>query len=204
MYILTGIAVCVLFGAVRLWQFLRVPSSFPRDIPRIPLYVIFLAMWWDLSNFEVYNRWIREPMEKHGAVILWFADRWNVIMAQPDLVVDLLRNSAIYIKAGNQVRAPYGALGTFVGDNIVNSEGANHRLYKAVMQSGIQRRFDAAPFVEKSRILADRLIASQRQVDSQQGISVMPWLQRFTVDMMSVSFLGFDMKVSGAFPSERV
>lgn len=199
MYILAWIALCLFLGAIRLCMYFRVPSSFPRDIPRIPLYTIFLAIWWNLSNIEVYDRWIREPLEKHGAVILWSAGRWNVLLAHPDLVTDLLRNTATYTKAGNQVRAPHGALRTLIGDSLFNADEPNHGLYKSVMQPGLQRRFDPAPFIEKSNVLADKLIAAQKHAEHQRGVLVMPWLQKFTVDMMAVCLLGFDMQVSGKF-----
>ncbi|PYI27887.1 putative sporulation-specific N-formyltyrosine oxidase Dit2 [Aspergillus indologenus CBS 114.80] len=204
MQIVTAIAIgFLLAGAIKIWIRLRPPSSLPRDLPRIPLYTVILALWWDLSNFEIYNRWIRAPLEKHGAVCVFHTGRWNVLVGHPGLVNELFRNEAVYSKAGNHVRAPSTALGALVGDNIVNSTQTNHRLYKSVMQPGLQRRFDAAPFIEKSRILVDRLIAAQK-VESHRGVLVLPWLQKFTLDLVAVCFLGFEMKALNGAPVEQL
>ncbi|KAI9372305.1 cytochrome P450 [Aspergillus egyptiacus] len=166
----------------------------PPDIPRIPIYTFFLASWRKLSNSEIYNRWIREPLEQHGAVVFWNLGRWSVLVGHPDLLSELLRNEAVYEKFGQGARSPHGALGALLGNNIINAAGADHDRYKSIMQPGIQRRFDPAPFADKAGLLVERLLAEQRQAGPGRGIAVFPWLQKSTIDLMALSFLGFDLQ----------
>lgn len=51
-------------GIALSWWYFRVPETIPKDIPRIPLYTNILSIWWDMGNSEVYDRWIRGPLEK--------------------------------------------------------------------------------------------------------------------------------------------
>ncbi|KAJ5548941.1 hypothetical protein N7513_006175 [Penicillium frequentans] len=174
-----------------LWWYFHVPSNLPVNIPRIPIYGWALGIWWGMSHAEVYDRWVREPLEKHGAVIIWSAGRWNILVGDPALLVELFRNHGLYTKAGNQVRVPWSVLGAFVGDNIVNAHGSNWELYTSVMKPGIQRPFDPAFTRSKSKVLVDRLIHTQKEAGSKTGVLVSPWLQKFTVDVMANYF--FDL-----------
>lgn len=178
-----------------LWWHFHVPSNLPANIPRIPIYGWALGIWWGMSHAEVYDRWVREPLEKHGAVIVWFAGRWNILVGDPALLVEMFRNHGLYTKAGNQVRVPWSVLGAFVGDNIVNAHGSNWELYTSVMKPGIQRPFDPAFIRSKSQVLVDRLIHTQKEAGSETGVLVAPWLQKFTVDVMANYFFDLHLQV---------
>lgn len=192
----------VLFGWMAIsgitlsWWYFHVPMTIPRDIPRIPLYTNILSIWWDMGDSEVYNRWIRKPLEKHGAVATWFTGRWCVLVAHPELLTGLFRNDELYPKIGINIRAPDGSLAAFSGDNIINAGNENWKLYTSIMKPGIVKKFDLVPIHKKATKLVEKLIRAQSQSGSHTGIFVMPWLARFTQDVMSLCFFSLDLQVS--------
>lgn len=183
-------------GIALSWWYFRVPKTIPKDIPRIPLYTNILSIWWDMGNFEVYDRWIRGPLEKHGAVATWFTGRWCVLVAHPELLTDLFRNDELYPKIGINIRAPDGSLAAFSGDNIINASSENWKLYTSIMKPGIVKKFDLIPIQKKAVKLVEKLKNAQTQNGSHTGIFVMPWLAKFTQDVMSLCFFGLDLQVS--------
>ncbi|PYH88060.1 cytochrome P450 [Aspergillus ellipticus CBS 707.79] len=183
-----------LAGAALLWWYFHVPSSIPRDIPRIPLYVCLLSIWWNLGHPEVYNRWIRQPLEKHGAVVVWFTGHWCILVTHPDYLTDLFRNDEVYPKIGINIRAPEGVLGAFSGDNIINTGHANWGTFTSIMKPGILQRFDLGRIQQKASRLTERLLQAQKESGPRTGILIMPWLARLTQDVMSLCLFGFDLQ----------
>lgn len=195
MHILTCAGWTALSAVALLWWYFHVPSTIPRDIPRIPVYVYVCSIWWEMGHIEVYNRWVREPLEKHGAVAIWYNGRWSVLVAHPDMITDLLRNIELYPKAGRPKRAPGSILGVFIGDNIVNTEVQTWRTYAAIMKPGILKKFEMAPIQMKATKLVERLVQAQSKSEPHVGVPIMPWLAKFTQDVMFLCFFGFDMQV---------
>ena len=58
----------VLGAALLLWSLIRIPSDMPKNIPSVPIYVSLLGLWSDMGQDEIYERWLRRPLEKYGAV----------------------------------------------------------------------------------------------------------------------------------------
>lgn len=74
--ILTYVAVVALLLVLALYNYVRIPEA---TCPRIFLLFLFISV---LSAFgpprgqdEMYDCWLREPLEKYGAVNMWFAGR---------------------------------------------------------------------------------------------------------------------------------
>lgn len=182
-------------GIALSWWHFRVPETIPKDIPRIPLYTNVLSIWWNMGDSEVYDRWIRRPLEKHGAVATWFTGRWCVLVAHPELLTDLFRNDELYPKIGINIRAPDGSLAAFSGDNIINAGIENWKLYTSIMKPGIVKKFDLMPIQKKAVKLVEKLKKVQTQSEPHTGIFVMPWLAKFTQDVMSLCFFSLDLQV---------
>lgn len=190
------IAIAVPILAI-LWWYLHVPWHIPRTLPQIPLYVSFLELWYNLGHSEVYDRWIREPMEKHGAVVTWISGQWHIVLGRPDLLIEVFKNYEMYEKGGNQVRIPKTVLGKFVGDNMINSAMPTWELYSSIMRAGIQKPFEPEFFQQKAKKLARKLIEAHecaRPEEKNSGIFVTPFLQKFALDGMAHAFFNLDLQ----------
>ena len=63
-----------------------------------------------MDQEEIYNYYMREKLEKYGAAKLYFASRWNIVIIEPELLLQLFKNENIYAKSGNQEKIPYSVL----------------------------------------------------------------------------------------------
>ena len=108
-----------------LWWKIRVPSNLPSNLPKIPVYVSLLGLWSNMGQHEIFDLWLRKPLEKHGAVRFWFAGQWSILVTDPWYLTNLLRNKHVYAKAGNQKKIPWSVMASLLGDNIISSHGDN-------------------------------------------------------------------------------
>lgn len=183
------------FGLL-VYSYIRIPSNYPKNIPSVPIYISLLGLWSDMGQMEIYDRWLRQPLEKYGAVKIWFAGRWNVLMTRPEYLTDMLRREDVFAKAGSQKKIPWSVMASLVGDNIINSHGADWKLYTSVMKPGLQKtNFDSKPILEKSRRFVDLLLKEQSVVGNNVGVLVNPIIQRFAIAAMGESFLDIDFGV---------
>lgn len=179
-----------------LWWYIRIPEDLPRNIPKVPIYISLLGLWSDMGQDTIYDRWLRPPLEKHGAVKIWFAGRWNVLATRPQFLVDMFRHEDIYAKAGSQKKIPWSVIASLVGDNIINAHGANWKLYTSIMKAGLQRRItDSGPLLEKSRLFVDILLKEQKKIGMETGVLVNPIIQRWALSCMGISFMNVDLEV---------
>jgi unspecific monooxygenase len=197
----TVLSIVVILLGFLLWSYIHVPWDFPRELPRIPIYVSLLGLWSDMGQDEIYERWLRKPLEKHGAIIIWFAGRWNILVTRPEYLTDMFRNENIYAKAGSQVKIPWSVIAALVGDNIINSHGETWRLYTGIMKPGMQKKdFDTEPMLNKSRRLVDLFLDKQCDAEDKAlgikgGVAVNSYIQKWAIDVMGQSFLDYDFKV---------
>lgn len=176
--------------------YLHIPGNLP-NLPKIPIYVSILGLWSSMGQDEIYERWFRVSLEKHGAVLVWFAGRWSVLVSRPDWLTDMFRNEQIYAKAGSQIKIPHAVIAILVGDNIINSHGDNWRLYTGIMKAGLQKKvFETTSLLKQSRKLVDVLIDLQKETGANKGILIMADVQKWAVDVMGENFLDLDLKVS--------
>ena len=74
------------------------PFNFPKNIPTIPFYVSFLGAYTNLDQRDIYNLYLREKLEKYGAVKIYFASRWNILITRPEYLLEMFRNEDVYSK----------------------------------------------------------------------------------------------------------
>jgi len=201
MAIITGLALGFLFLGALIWYYIHIPWDFPRHLPVIPIYISLIGLYNDMGQDEVYERWYRKPLEKHGAVIVWFAGRWSILVTRPKYLTEIFRNEDLYAKAGSQVKIPWSVIASLVGDNIINTHN-NWKLFTQIMKPGMQKRdFDTTPMVQKSKKLVDIFLEKQRKAKSngvreKGGVAVNGDIQKWAIDVMGESFLNFDFQVS--------
>lgn len=188
------VALLITISAVLFW-YIRVPGDMPKNIPKVPIYISLLGLWSDMGQDAIYDRWLREPLEKYGAVQIWFAGRWNVLATRPQYLVDMFRHENVYAKAGSQKKIPWSVIASLVGDNIINAHGHNWRLFTSIMKPGLQRRItDSRPLLMKSRLFVDKLLEEQKDI-GENGVLVNPIIQRWALSCMGLSFMGVDIEV---------
>ncbi|OQE35356.1 hypothetical protein PENCOP_c013G07794 [Penicillium coprophilum] len=177
--------------------YLHVPRAFP-NLPRIPIYVSILGLWSSMGQDEIYERWFRAPLEEHGAVVVWFAGRWSILVSRPDWLTDMFRNEQLYAKAGSQIKIPHAVIATLVGDNIINAHGENWRLYTGIMKAGLQKKvFETTSLLKQSRKLVDALTNRQKETGGNRSILVNDDVQKWAVDVMGENFLDLELKSLG-------
>ena len=182
--------------AAFLWWKIHVPFNLPKKLPTVPIYVSLLGLWSKLGQDEIYDRWLRKPLEEHGAVKFWFAGQWSILVTRPQYLTDLFRNEHIYAKAGNHKKIPWTVSANLLGDNIISAHGENWKLYTSIMKPGLTKRnFDCRPLVNSSRKLAKLFLQAQAQTASGKGVVVNPFVLRYAITVMGQSFLDVDFRV---------
>ncbi|KAL8721634.1 MAG: hypothetical protein Q9225_001723 [Loekoesia sp. 1 TL-2023] len=181
--------------AVLLWWKIHVPSNLPKNLPKIPIYVSLLGLWSKMGQDEIYDRWLRKPLEEHGAVRFWFAGQWSILATRPQYLTDLFRNENVYAKAGNHKKIPWTVSASLLGDNIISSHGENWKLYTSIMKPGLTKRnFDGRPLVNSSRKLVNLLLQAQSQTPQGEGVLINPFILRYAISVMGQSFLDIDFR----------
>jgi len=182
------------------WWYVHVPCDMPRHLPRIPIYVSLVGLWSNMGQDETYARWLKEPLEKHGAVIIWFAGRWSVLVTRPQYLTDMFRNEDLYAKAGSQIKIPWSVIASLVGDNVINTHD-NWKLFTSIMKPGMQKKdFNTGPIMAKSKKFVDVLLEAQDAAGKENGVVVNQYIQRYAIDVMGESFLDIDFEVSRQKP----
>jgi unspecific monooxygenase len=196
-----GTPAVLLTALLVIYWYIRIPSDMPKNIPTVPIYISLLGLWSDMGQDDIFDRWLRIPLEKHGAVKIWFAGRWNVLATRPQFLVDMFRHEDVYAKAGSQKKIPWSVIAALVGDNIINAHGQNWKLYTSIMKPGLQRRItDSVPLLEKSRLFVDILLEEQDHL-GESGVLVNPIIQRWALSCMGISFMNVDLEVCSPFPA---
>ncbi|EMG48581.1 DIT2 Cytochrome P450-DIT2 [Candida maltosa Xu316] len=169
------------------------PFNFPKNIPTIPFYVSFLGAYTNLDQADIYNLYIREKLEKYGAVKIYFASRWNILITKPEYLLEMFKNEDVFAKSGNHIKIPGSVLASYTGDNVISAHGELWKLYREVIAQSIQFP-DLDPITKNTekliQIINDR-IGSQKQV----SIPVTDILQKYSLANVTESILGIDYKV---------
>ncbi|CUS24132.1 LAQU0S14e00848g1_1 [Lachancea quebecensis] len=199
------------------------PWSFPRNIPTIPFYVTFLATIWDVDQEDIYEIYLREPLEKYGAVKLYFGSRWNIVVSQPELLAQVFKDEDTFAKSGNHKKIPYGVIAAYTGENVISAHGAIWKTFRRAITPGLQI-FDHTPMIKNadtfcsliSKQLTTSDINAAEEARSQtedkelwglqgkkSGIVLMPELiQRLSLANISEVALGFDIETLSKENSE--
>lgn len=198
--VMLSLFMCAGIGSVILallvyYQYFRVPNGLPY-VPTIPAYVSLAGLWADMGNDEIYDRWLRKPLEAHGAVKVWFRGRWSILTTRPDLLSFIFRNEDLYAKAGNFTLLPWTVTAAMVGDNMLGAHGEKWKLMASIIKPGsLKTRHDSKLLLEKSRAFVDLLLNTQAG-ETHGGVLVDPLIQRFTLAAMGECMLDVDLGVS--------
>lgn len=152
--------------------------------------------------------YLREPLEKYGAVKMFFGSRWNILVSRPEYLSQIFRDENTFAKSGNQKKIPYSVIASYTGDNIISAHGKVWKKYRNIMSDGLQN-FNASPLETNARkfckLIHKRLkienTQSTNKIKGKEGInkgvqnSFLPLLiQRLALDNISQVVLGFDFK----------
>ncbi|KAI5958808.1 DTR1 [Candida theae] len=166
------------------------PFGFPKNIPTIPFYVSFVSSWTNLDQKDIYNRYLREKLQKHGAVKIYFASRWNILVSRPEYLVQVFQKEDIYAKSGNHLKIPGSVLATYTGDNVISAHGSVWKLYREVLSSSIQFP-DISTIHQNTEKFLDLL---EKELLTKSSISVNDLLQRYSLANVGDAILGVDFE----------
>jgi unspecific monooxygenase len=124
-------AIMTVFLVLAYRRFACPPRLLAPGLPVIPIWVSFLPLFriWlrlpPLGQDEVYARYIASKMERHGAVIIYFGSRWNVLLGCPGGMKQLFSNEKdLFNKSGNHIKLPNAAISQLTGRNIISETGS--------------------------------------------------------------------------------
>lgn len=164
------------------------PLNFPRNIPTIPCYVVFLPIIFDIDQVDIYNTYIKVQMEKYGAVKIFFGSRWNILVSKPEYLAQIFKEEDVFAKSGNQKKIPYSAIAAYTGDNIISAHGDVWRKYRSIMTNGLQH-FKEEPFICNAKKFCGLLRKNRGPTGN---VLMGPLIQRLTLDNISQVVLGFN------------
>ncbi|KAI5968301.1 DIT2 [Candida margitis] len=183
-------ALVVGFAIYSILEVVFPPFNFPRNIPTIPFYVSFISSWTNLDQKDIYNKYLREKLEKYGAVKIYFASRWNILVTRPEYLVEVFKNEDIYAKSGNHLKIPGSVLATYTGDNVISAHGTLWKLYREVVSSSIQFP-DLSTIHQNTSKFLDLL---EQELVGTSSIVVNDLLQRYSLVNVGDSILGVDFE----------
>ncbi|GAO17253.1 hypothetical protein UVI_02060990 [Ustilaginoidea virens] len=185
--LLAPLAAAAAYAVVRL--FFPLPDT--RGIPTIPFWVALLPLVKDVDQQDIFARYIDGPLRKHGAVKLFFASRWNILLHQPSLLADVFRHESVYQKSGNQNKIPHSVLASLLGDNIISSRGQPWHTYRHVIKPGLQAAPDLGVLLVNARKLCRVLVEAQAAA-GHGGVGVQSCIQRYTIANFAQVHFGVD------------
>ncbi|KAF2102518.1 Dit2 protein [Rhizodiscina lignyota] len=174
-------------------RFLTPPPTLPKNLPTIPFYYALLPLVKDIDQEQLYRKYLEKPLNKYGAVKIFFGGRWNILITRPSYISEVFKYEDIYAKSGNQKKIPSGVLAQYTGDNIISSHGENWKLYTSVIKPSLQQDYDEAQLYRNTRTLISKFLAEQTQSDN-RSVMVVTLLQRYTLANLSQVLLGSDFE----------
>lgn len=164
------------------------PKNYPKNIPTIPFYYALLPLFKDCDQTELYRQYLKEPLEKYGAVKIFFGGRWNIIARRPAFIYEVFKHEDIYAKSGNQVKIPKSLLAEYTGDNIISSHGKNWKLYSSLIKPTLQRDHDPELLWKNARKLRNMLVDYGKQPSHPMALYSL--MQRYSLANISECLLG--------------
>ncbi|CCH45673.1 Cytochrome P450 2C26 [Wickerhamomyces ciferrii] len=170
------------------------PINFPKNIPTIPFYVSFLGAYTSMDQLQIYEYYLKDKLDKYGAVKIYFASRWNILVTKPEYLQIILKNEALYAKSGNHKKIPYAVLSRYTGDNVISAHGEVWKLYRSVITNSIQ--FPDKSSTNQNAMKLVELINNSIGSDlNSKSLPVGDFLQKFSLQNICQSMLGIDFKL---------
>ncbi|KAG5982288.1 hypothetical protein E4U55_002093 [Claviceps digitariae] len=159
---------------------LLLPLPDIRHVPTIPFWVALLPLVKDVDQQDTFDRYIKEPVRKHGAAKIFFAARWNLLVHRPSYVAEIFKHEDVYQKSGNQKKIPHSVLAALTGDNIISSHGESWKCYQRVIKPGLQANTDLGVVLTNAHTLRNILLEAQAQC-RHGGVGIQASIQRYTI-----------------------
>lgn len=188
MLIFLGV-VAVLVGVVLYAT--SMPRNFPRNIPRVPMWTHFYTVLRGASKSDVYNKLIRGPIEKHGAVALWHEGGWTILATKPEYLVQIFKNSDRTLKKkGLAERIPWGSGAKLFGINLIDSDDEQYATFRKLLKEGFCLPAPLESFRAKAQYLASQLLQTQHEVkNANEGVLIGPMVWRWALSVWGEYFL---------------
>lgn len=183
-FIFTTISLCFL-----VLKIVIPPLNYPRTIPTIPFYVIFLPSIFNIDQVQLFDMYLRKPLEKYGAVKLFFGSRWNILVSNPEYLAQIFKDEDTFAKSGNQKKIPYSVIAAYTGDNVISAHGSTWKTYRSTISLGLQN-FNNKPFYNNVKLFGD--LIDKKLENKKKSILMNPLFQRLALDNISQTVLGFD------------
>ncbi|KAF4766472.1 hypothetical protein HAV15_010488 [Penicillium sp. str.  len=183
-------AFLIIFALIIPLLFLFTPPRHPREIPSVPFWVTLLPVLFDIDQQQIFEQYIATRLYRHGAIKLFFAGQWNIIVERPEFISEVLKREQIYNKSGNQKKIPHSVLADFLetetgdhvlaaGSNIISARGEEWRCYRTIIKPGLQKVIDTKPIIDNARKLRETFRQMQGK-SIQKGIPIQEILQRYS------------------------
>lgn len=178
------------FGVVSFFVYLFTPPRhFPKNIPTIPFYYALLPLFFDVDQAENYKKYLKGPLEKYGAVKIFFGGQWNILVTKPAFISEVLRHEDVFAKSGNNVKIPHSVIAAYTGENIISAHGEKWKLYHNVIKPALQADQDPDHIWKNSRLLTDMFLDDQKNAGS-NGVPTYLSLQRYALANLSEALYG--------------
>nr|AOE45524.1 CYP56D2 [[Candida] oregonensis] len=185
------VALVVIVLAYQIRKVVIPPSDFPKNIPTIPFYVLLFGPFFDWDQQEIFDLHYREKLEKHGAVKVYFAQRWNILVTRPEFVSQLFRDDLIFEKTGNHVKIPHSVFSEFTGDNMISAGYKNWKVYRKIITDSILFP-NLSPLTDNTKKLLEKL---QKLTNGGETIiKVSDLLQRYTMANIGDCVIGVNFR----------
>ncbi|KAH6662357.1 cytochrome P450 [Halenospora varia] len=175
------------------YYFFLLPPKYPLNISAVPFWVTIIPFFRDVDQEDTYRKYIENPLTAHGAIKIFFAARWNIIVQRPLYIAEVFKDEEAFQKTGNQKRIPHSGLANFLGDNIISARGPEWKLYQSIVRPALQKNFETAPLFENAAILCSLVNEFQVKAGG-NGIVVQELLQRYTIANVSNCLLQTDFQ----------
>lgn len=177
-------------------ELLFYPLPHVKGIPTVPFWVALLPLVKDIDQMDVFKAYIEEPLRKHGAVKIFFASQWNIIVHHPRYLAEVLKHTSIYEKSGNDEKIPHSVLASLLGNNIISGRGDTWKTYQRVIKPGLQARQDLGRLQDNATKLRNMILDQLEESGSAKLHSI---VQKHTINNFTDIFYNTDTKVSLSF-----
>lgn len=183
------ILILLAIACLSLYLFLQPPRE-PKHIPSVPFWVTLLPLFKDVDQQVIFNTYIRDGLQRHGAIKIFFGSQWNVLIQKPAFLTQIFKHEDQYQKRGNQKKIPGSVLASFLGDNIISSHGDVWKLYQDVMKPGLQEGWSIDGIHANASLLLSQYMQASGPLAIQES------LQRYTIANLVQVMLRLDIDMN--------
>lgn len=141
-------------------------NKFSNKIPTVPFWVTLLPLFnANIDQIDLWFKYILPKIEKSGIVKIFFAGRWNLLVADPEYMNQLFKYEAkVFKKSGNNEKISNSLLAYYTGTNIISAHGSQWKKFRNIMLPGFLN-FNEYSIVFKNSKLFCKLILTTLEID---------------------------------------